>query len=82
MTRKQRRQRNDSKLYTFGGKTQTLREWAEELDITTSAIRKRMASGMPPEILFSKDRRIGENYGKHKQGYFRKLEREVNDDDK
>lgn len=81
MTREQRRQRNDSKQYSFGGRTQTLREWADELGITTSAIRKRMASGLHPEMIFSPDRRIGEHYGKHKSGYFRSLERGDDSDD-
>lgn len=80
MTRKQRRQRNDSKQYSFNGRTQTLREWADELGVTTSAIRKRMASGLPTETIFSPDRRISGNYGRHKSGYFRSLEREVDSD--
>lgn len=77
--RKQQKIRKDSKLYTYDGKTMTIREWAVYLDVTLSAMRKRMRAKLPPEELFSPDRRVGDNYGKYKGKYYRKLEREVDE---
>lgn len=72
-----RRQRKDAKRYTYNGKSQTLKEWSEELGITQNAIRIRMRQKLPPDLVFSPDRRIGEDYGSDMRKYFRKLEREA-----
>ena len=72
-----RKKRRDSKLYTYNGQTMTIREWANELGVTLSAMRKRAKAKLPPEEMFSPDRRVGNDYGKYKGKYYRKLEREV-----
>lgn len=77
MTRMQKRQRKDSKKYTYNGETHTLVEWSEILGVTWKQIRRRMREGRPPEEVFATDRRVGENYGADKKKYFRKLEREA-----
>lgn len=74
-----RRQRRDAKKYTYNGKTQTVREWSEELGVTPKNIKRRMSQGRPPEEVFSPDMRIGNDYGADKRKYFRKLEREMNE---
>lgn len=80
MTRTQKRKsRKDSKTYTYDGKTQTLKEWAEELGVTVSALRKRMASGVPPDKLFSTDRRVTTGEKRDLRKYIRKLEKEMED---
>ena len=48
----ERKVRSDAKLYTYDGKTMTLKEWARYLDVTESCLRKRMAAGKEGAELF------------------------------
>ena len=73
---KKRKRRSDSKKYTAHGKTLTIREWAEELGVTLSCLRKRLASGMTAEDAFTGDKRYPGGYiGSEKKRYFASLER-------
>ena len=74
-----RKRRRDAKKYTFNGKTQTVYEWAEELGVTPKNIKRRLSQGRPTEEVFSTDLRVGDNYGKYKKAYFRRLEREADE---
>ena len=80
MTREQRRKRkkySNAKQYSHNGKTQTLEDWANELEITESAIRKRMQKGLPTEVIFSPDRRLTDGLSDYKKRMFRQLEKEA-----
>lgn len=77
--RQKRKQRSDSKIYTYNGDTHTLTEWAEILQITTSAIRKRMSAGKTVDEIFSTDRRVVDGKKTDLKKYLRKLEREAED---
>ena len=57
----------------------TLEEWAEELEVASRTILRRIKAGLPPEEVFATDRRIGDKYGKYLSGYFRALERKVDE---
>ena len=72
-----RRQRKDSKILTYNGKSQTIKEWAAELGVTTKTILLRIQEKRPPDQIFSPDRRVSSEYGKDKERYFRQLEREA-----
>jgi hypothetical protein len=53
--------RRHNQPYTAHGKTQTLSAWAEELGVTTHALKWRLKSGMPVAQALSKgDRRFAE----------------------
>lgn len=72
-----RKHRRDSKKYEHNGETHTLVEWAEILGVTTSALRKRMQAGRPPDQVFASDLRITSGERKYFRKYLRKLEREA-----
>lgn len=38
------------KLYTFGGRSQTLTQWAREFGLTTPALQQRLYRGWEPDI--------------------------------
>ena len=57
----------------------TLKEWSDELGVSRRTILRRIQSGLPPEEVFSTDRRVGDQYGKYLSSYFRKLEKEVDE---
>ena len=80
MTREQKRKRRkyaSAKWYSYNGKTLTLEGWSEELGVTESAIRKRMQKGLPPEVIFSPDRRLADGVSEYKRKMFRQLEKEA-----
>lgn len=71
-----RKQRRDTKFYTAHGKTQSLDDWANDLGVTVSTLRKRLAQGLPYEEVFVQDRRTRSDYkGSDKKRYFSELER-------
>lgn len=72
-----RKHRRDSKKYEHNGETHTLVEWAEILGVTTSALRKRMQAGRPPDQVFAPDLRITSGERKYLRKYLRKLERQA-----
>lgn len=72
-----RRHRCDSKKYEHNGETHTLVEWAEILGVTTSALRKRMQAGRPPDQVFAPDLRITSGERKYFRKYLRKLARQA-----
>ena len=72
-----RKHRRDSKKYEHNGETHTLVEWAEILGVTTSALRKRMQAGRPPDQVFAPDLRITSGERKYFRKYLRKLERQA-----
>ena len=72
-----RKHRRDSKKYEHNGETHTLVEWAGILGGTTSALRKRMQAGRPPDQVFAPDLRITSGERKYFRKYLRKLERQA-----
>ena len=44
---------------TLGRKTRTIRQWADELHISTDIIRARLKAGLPPEEILSRKARWG-----------------------
>ena len=48
-----------TRLYTYDGKTMCLKDWAEEVGISASAMQKRLNNGWPLEKAFSKVRHDG-----------------------
>ena len=73
----QKKSRNDSKLYTAHGKTMTIREWADDLGVTLSCLRKRLASGMPYDKVFTPDKRAPGGYiGREKRRRFSQIEKQ------
>lgn len=45
------------KEYTYNGRTQTIQEWADELDIAPRTMCKRMYKKLPPEEIFAPRKR-------------------------
>jgi len=41
--------RRNAKFVTFQGKTMTIEAWSREIGVASSALRRRLRSGMPPE---------------------------------
>lgn len=72
-----RKKRNDRMLYTAYGKTQDINQWAEDLGVTVSCLRKRLASGMPYDKVFTPDKRAPGGYiGREKRRRFSQIERQ------
>ena len=44
------------KEYTYNGRTQTIQEWADELDLTPRTLRRRMLKKLPPNKIFAPNR--------------------------
>lgn len=48
-----------TRLYSYDGKTMCIKDWAEEVGISASSMRKRLDNGWPLEKAFSKERHDG-----------------------
>lgn len=73
----EKKPRPDEKRYTAHGKTMTIKEWAEDLGVTVSCLRKRLASGMPYDKVFTPDKRAPGGYiGRAKRRRFSQIERQ------
>ena len=48
-----------TRLYTFGGKTMCIADWAKEVGISPQSMQKRLNNGWPLEKAFSKERHDG-----------------------
>ena len=60
--------RRHNQPYTVRGKTQTLSAWANDLGVTTHALKARLKSGMPVEQALSKgDRRFADQKKRHRR---------------
>ena len=51
--KEQANNRRSSRLYTYKGKTQCMRDWAKELGLDPSTVRKRLLKGLPLEKALS-----------------------------
>lgn len=50
---KRAKRKKCKKLYTYNGRTQSIQEWADELNLTVKGLRNRMSRKLPPEEIFS-----------------------------